>query len=227
MSIVIIGGGPAGRAAAALLPEATVVTRPQATAFDAEPAPAGWRLWICENGEIRVIEAARIVLAAPDLQLALAFGCAVDGWRPRVDARGRTGVPGLWACGALLGATRVETAAQQGRIVAADINSSPCEGKIAVSPAPVPEASHDDDIICDCLARSWAEIRAAGPLTPAEVANLLHLRAGECRMRRCGPYLGPAFRLWPARPVPILALAQMADDMPATPPSPSADGPLA
>jgi hypothetical protein len=227
MSTLIIGGGPAGRAAAALLPQATVVTRPQATVFDAEPAPAGWRPWIIENGEIRAIEAAHIVLAAPDLQLALAFGCAVDGWRPRVDGRGRTGVPGLWACGALLGATSAETAAQQGRIVAADIRGLPAEGEIAVSPAPTPGPPRDNDIVCDCLGRSWGEIRAAGPLTPAEVANLLHLRAGECRMRRCGPYLGPAFRLRPARPVPILALAQMADDMPATPPSPSADGPLA
>jgi hypothetical protein len=65
-------------------------------------------------------------------------------------------------------------------------------------------------VLCSCLGVTVGEVRRAGNLTPAEFANLLDLQAGECRMRRCGPYLGALVGLRPARPVPLAALAALA-----------------
>lgn len=223
---IIIGGGPAGRAAAALLPGAAVLSRPEVTVFHAEPAAAGWRLWLLQAEEIHSVEAERVVLAAPDLPLAMAFGAAVADGRPVVDRIGRTGAAGVWACGALLGAPDAETAGRQGRIVVADIRGAASEGSIEPIAAAAPAVLCEDEIVCPCLGLTRGELRTAGPLTAPELANLFHIRAGECRMRRCGRHLGAPFRVVPARPVPIAALARLAKESPAPRPLQPADGEL-
>src|SRR5260370_5875035 len=90
MQTVIIGGGRAGRAAAARLPGATLLSRPDTTVFHAEPSGGEWRLWLTRPDGIDRCEAARIVLAAPDLQMAPACGCAGAQLRPVLDRRRRT-----------------------------------------------------------------------------------------------------------------------------------------
>lgn len=206
--IVIVGGGRAGRAAAALLPDARLVARPAETAWHAEPG----RLWIADAITIDALAFDLLLIAAPAPQLLLALGCAMTGWQPVVDASGRTSVSGVWAAGGILGASTPETAAAQGWIAAQAMLAEPTEGTIAV--APPTHAPRADGVICDCLGVSAAEIAASGLSDPEAIADLFGLRAGACRMARCGPALGAAVRLAPAAPVSLHALAARASERP-------------
>lgn len=57
MSTVIIGGGPAGRVAAAVLPDAILVARRAATAWHAEPG----RLWLEDAAGVRSLLFTRLL----------------------------------------------------------------------------------------------------------------------------------------------------------------------
>ena len=100
--LVILGAGPAGSAAAAILPEARVIARPAATAWHAEPG----RLWIETAAGVEAVGFDRLLLCADEPLLLLALGCAFADGRPQVDPTGQTSRPGIFAAGGVLGATR-------------------------------------------------------------------------------------------------------------------------
>lgn len=206
--IVIVGGGPAGRAAAALLPDARVIARPAQTAWHVEPG----RLWIADDTAVDALPFDRLLVAAPAPQLLLALGCAMAGWQPVVDGAGRTSLAGVWAAGRILGATTPEAAAAQGRIAAQSMLGLPTAGTIAVTP--MPDEPRTDGVVCDCLGITRQQIAASGLTDPEALADLFGLRAGACRMTRCGPMLGEAVRLAPAAPVALRALAARASSRP-------------
>ncbi len=205
--IVIIGGGPAGRSVEALLPSAVLVARPEATAWHVEPGT----VWTWHGDVVTPIGFDTLVLAAPAPQLALALGCRMRGWQPLVDATGRTSVAGVFAIGALIGATTAEEAQRQGRIVAQSILGEAVEGEVT---ATAPPASGQDELLCPCIGVTHAAVAASGLTDPAAIADLFGLRAGTCRMARCGPSLGEAVTLFPAAPVPLTALAARAGEAP-------------
>ncbi|MDB5372899.1 MAG: hypothetical protein JWP04_1541, partial [Belnapia sp.] len=131
--ILIIGGGPAGLAAAAILPAARLLSRPAETAWHAEPG----LVWVEGPGGVAALPFDRLLLCADEpLLLLLALGCAFADGRPVVDGQGRTTQPGIHAAGAILGAATAEAAANQGRIAARAMAGLPAEGSIAVLPLP-------------------------------------------------------------------------------------------
>jgi len=207
--IVIIGGGPAGRAAAAQLPSAVHVARPEATAWHLEPGT----VWTWHGDAVTPIGFDTLVLAAPVPQLALALGCAMRGWQPLVDVVGRTSVAGVYAIGALIGVATAEDAQRQGRIVAQFLRDEEVEAEIV---AAAPPAVEHVEVLCPCTGVTRSAIAASGLTDPAAIADLFGLRAGAYRMARCGPLLGEAVVLFPAAPVPLAALAARAG--PAPPP---------
>jgi hypothetical protein len=215
--IVIVGGGPAGRAAAALLPDATLVARPEATAWHVEAGT----IWTCSEAAVAPVGFDVLLLAAPVPQLALALGCRMRGWQPEIDATGCTSVPGVFAAGSLIGAASAEEAARQGRIAAQAILGAAREGDIVPQLA---QAAPQGDVLCSCLGVTAAEVAASGLTDPAAIADLFGLRAGACRMARCGPLLGDPVLLFPAAPVPLAALAARTVAMPS--PRPRQSDPL-
>ena len=129
-TIVVIGAGPAGIAAAAMLPAARVIARPEATAWHAEPG----RIWIEAAAGIASVPFTHLLLCADEPLLLHALGCAFLADRPMVDARGATSVDGVFAAGRILGATMAEQAARQARIAAATLAGLPADGCIEVEP---------------------------------------------------------------------------------------------
>lgn len=196
--IVIVGAGPAGRAAAALLPQARIVARPDATAWHAE---AG-RLWILRGGEIDAVHFDVLVVAAPALHLLLALGCWTRSWRPVVDAQGRTSVPGVFAAGAVLGAATEDEAARHGRIVAQTILGLAPEGTVTVGPPPA--RIHEDDTLAASLGVTKVELHDAGAVG---IATVLRRRTDA-----------EPIPFTPAVPIPFAALAAGAGERP--PPRP-------
>jgi hypothetical protein len=128
--MVIIGGGPAGRAAAAILPEAVPVARPAATAWHAEPG----LIWLEDAAGVRALPFARLLLAADEPLLLLSLGCEFAAGRPVVGPTGETTVPGIFAAGGILGAASADEAARQGAIAARAMAGLPMEGSIAPPP---------------------------------------------------------------------------------------------
>ncbi|MBL6455294.1 hypothetical protein JMJ55_08180 [Belnapia sp. T6] len=190
MRAVIIGAGPAGRAAAALLPEARVVTRPAETAWHAEPG----RIWIEGAAGVAAVEFSRLLLAADEPLLLMALGCRFEAGRPVVDEAGQTTRPGIFAAGAILGAADAEEAARQGAIAARALAGLPPDGRIAASPRPLPAAERLDPLaVAQLLEEEPGPDRSARALAQAELrgARLTSLVA-------------------PARPVGFAALAAMA-----------------
>jgi NADPH-dependent 2,4-dienoyl-CoA reductase/sulfur reductase-like enzyme len=206
--IVIIGGGPTGRTAAALLPGAALVARPETTAWHVEPGT----VWTWHGDTVTPIGFDTLVLAAPVPQLALALGCAMRDWQPMIDPAGRTSVAGVFAIGALIGAATVEEAQRQGRIVAQFLRDEEREGEITATDPPPAESG---EVLCPCTGVTRSAITASGLTDPAAIADLFGLRAGACRMAHCGPLLGEAVTLFPAAPVPLTALASRAGAPPA------------
>ena len=189
--VVVIGGGPAGLAAAAILPGARVVARPEATAWHAE---AG-RVWIETASGIASVPFTLLLVCADEPLLLHALGCAFSGGRVVVDARGATSVDGVFAAGRILGATTPVEAARQARIAASTIAGLPVEGCIEV------EAGEE----CASVQR----------LDPLDIAMLLEGPSGPERNRtaleqaraRGGHVNGLVAS---ARPVPFVALAAAA-----------------
>ncbi|MBK1657011.1 hypothetical protein [Paracraurococcus ruber] len=143
MSIVIIGTGPAGRAAASVLPQAVVIARPDATAWHAEPG----LVWVEDAAGIRAVPFARLLLAADEPLLLLALDCAFADGRPVVGPSGETSQAGIFAAGVVLGATTAEEAARQGAIAARVLAGLPPEGAIATPPPrPLPEVARLDPL---------------------------------------------------------------------------------
>lgn len=190
MSLVVVGGGPAGRAALALLPGATLLARPEVTIWHAEPG----LLWAETSAGVRAVPFTRLLLCADEPLLLLALGCAFATGRPVVDATGATSLPGIYAAGAILGATTPEAAAAQGRIAARALAGLP--GEAAIPPPPprlLPDAPRRD---------------------PVAMAALLALPPGAERNQAA---LAEALRQSPpapARPVGFAALAALAGPRP-------------
>ncbi len=196
---VVIGGGPAGRAAIARLPGATLLSRPDALVWHAAPG----LLWSEGRGRVWATPFDGLLLCADEPLLLAALGCAFADGRPIVDGLGRTSKAGIFAAGRICGATTVEGAAAQAR-AAAD----------ALHAAEILEPAAPD-----------ASLRGSGPvrLDPAEMAALLETTPGAARNVAAlaqGALLGPVL---PARPVGLAALAALAGARPASLP-PQRDG---
>ncbi len=192
VGVVIVGGGPAGRAALARLPGARLVTRP-ALAWHAEPG----RLWV-EEGGVRAEPFATLLLCADEPLLLLALGCGFDGTRPVADEDGRTTVPGVFAAGRVLGASTAEQAeAQARRAAAAAILAPPGDTRAVVPARPVADGDLPDRL--DPVALAVLLERSPGPARNAAVLAQ-------------GAMLGPVL---PARPVGLAALAALTPEPPA------------
>ena len=191
-SVVIVGAGAAGRAAAALLPEARIVACPEVTAWHAEPG----RLWVESVSGVAAVPFTRLLLCADEPLLLVALGCAFANGRPVVDANGETSQPGIFGAGAILGAETAEEAARQGRIAAAALAGLASEAAIAPSPAPAEAAPPRrlDPLDLACLLE--------GP--PGPERNRAALTQAEVRGA------GLSSLVAPARPVGFAALAGMA-----------------
>lgn len=189
LRILVLGGGPAGRAALARLPEAILITRPQANAWHAEPG----RLWVEGEGRVRSEPFDRLLVCADAPLLLANLGCLVSNGRVVTDDRGRTSVPGVSAAGRVTGADSEAAAAAQGT-AAADALIAGSGGAIA------PEAA-DSAALTDRL-------------DPFDLAALLERPAGPARdaavLAQCA-LIGP---VRPAGPVSLAALAELAATAP-------------
>jgi hypothetical protein len=192
-SIVIIGAGPAGQAAASLLPMARVIARPAMTAWHAEPG----RVWVEDASGVTAVAFRQLLLCADEPLLLMALGCAFHDGQPVVDEAGRTSVTGVYAAGRILGAATPEEAAQQGRIAARVASGQPTQGRVTprVSPAALPAGT--------------------ARLDPLDIARLLETPAGPDRNRAALAQAGArggrlADLIAPARPVGFAALAALA-----------------
>lgn len=190
-TIVVIGAGPAGLAAAAILPAARVIARPEATAWHAETG----RIWIEAASGIASVAFTHLLLCADEPLLLHALGCTFLGDRPVVGACGDTSVDGVFAAGRILGATTPEQAAQQARIAASTLAGLPADGRIEVEPG--------------------VEHALVERLDPLDIAILLERppgsernRAALAQARTRGSHLTGLVA--PAHPVGFMALAAAA-----------------
>jgi len=193
-SLVIIGAGPAGRAAAELVPDARVIARPASTVWHAEPG----MLWIEAGGRVQSVTFSRLLLCADEKLLLVSLGCAFRDGAPIVDAQGQTTQPGIFAAGRILGAATPEAAATQARIAARALAGLPAEGSIAPSApsSPLPQAPRRD---------------------PLAMAALLDAPPGLERDRELLAQVALIGPVRPARPVSFAALAAAAQSMPERP----------
>lgn len=203
---VIVGGGPAGRAALACLPGARLVTRP-ALAWHAEPG----RLWVEDAGGARAEPFTALLLCADEPLLLAALGCGFDGLRPVVDGAGATTVPGVFAAGRILGADTPELAKAQAERAAAAVQAGTVSaGAITAGPTASPAAAG--------AAVTQYAIEAGERLDPVDLAGLLEQPPGPARNAAVlaqWTLLGPVL---PARPVSLAALAALTPDRPASRP---------
>ncbi len=188
--VVVVGHGPAGRAAMARLPGAVLVAPPRAMAWHAEPG----RLWVEGDGRVWVEPFDALLLCAAEPLLLVALGCAIADGAPVLDARGATTVAGVYAAGRVAGATSLDEA-----ILQADVAAD------ALLAGHVPKPHVAEPRVTAPLAR----------LDPFEMAALLERPAGPTRdaalLAQCA--LGP---MLPARPVSLAALAAFAEARPAS-----------
>jgi len=190
--IVVVGMGPAGRAAASVLGSARVVSRPEVTVWHAEPG----LLWTEGGDGVGQVPFDILLLCCDEPLLLMALGCAFDRGRVVVDQHGATSVPGVFVAGRVLGATTAEEAARQGRIAAQAASGRMPEGQITLSPLPedVPVPKRLDPLSLAAL------------LEQPPSAERTRTALGQARAR--GPSLSGLVA--PARPVGFAALAAMA-----------------
>lgn len=184
-SIVIIGAGPAGRAAAELLPDARVIARPGATVWHAEPG----MLWIEAGSRVQSVAFSRLLLCADEKLLLVSLGCAFRDGLPIVDTHGRTTQPGIFAAGRILGAASPKAAAAQACIAARAVAGLPAEGSIMPSPtaSPLPHAPRRDPVAMAALLDAppgperdralLAQVALIGPVRPARPVSFAALAA--------------------------------------------------
>ncbi|MCJ2137445.1 hypothetical protein MKK69_25955 [Methylobacterium sp. J-026] len=198
---VIVGGGPAGRAALAELPGAVLIARPDATAWHAEPG----RVWVEGDGRVWAEPFDVLLVCADEPLLLAALGCAISDGRVRTDADGRTSVPGIGAAGRVAGAATARAAERQAVAAARALRAGP-----PIQPSP-PSAADP----------------AVTRLDPVALAALLERPAGPGRTGAAlaqGAILGAVV---PARPVGLAALAGLAATLPEPVPPQGDEGALA
>ncbi|MCJ2069423.1 hypothetical protein MKK75_11575 [Methylobacterium sp. J-030] len=188
--IVIVGGGPAGRAALAALPGAILIARPDATAWHAEPG----RLWVEGGGRVWAEPFGALLVCADEPLLLAALGCAIRDGRVMADATGRTGVPGISVAGRIAGATTPEAAERQATAAARAL----ADGTPGREPRPDPPA----------------ETPAALRLDPVALAALLEQPASLARDGAALAQRAILGAMVPARPVGLAALAGLVAAMP-------------
>ncbi len=201
--VVVVGHGPAGRAAMARLPGAVLVAPPRARAWHAEPG----RLWVEGDGRVWAEPYDALLLCADEPLLLVALGCAFAGRAPVLDARGATSVAGVYAAGIIAGATTPDEAACQAGIAA--------DALLSGHVAPTVHSAGPDAASASPVVR----------LDPVDVAAILEQPAGPTRdaalLAQCA-LLGP---ILPARPVSLAALAAFAGTRPASLPPQRDDEP--
>ena len=199
--IVVVGYGPAGRAAMAHLPGATLVAAPRAVAWHADANC----LWVEGDGRVWAEPFDALLLCANEPLLLVALGCVFLASAPAVDARGATSVAGVFAAGGVRGATSAGEAALQARVAADALLAG------HVAPEPQIGGPHAPSV--------------AARLDPVEMAALLEQPTGPTRgaalLAQCA-LLGP---ILPARPVSLAALAALAETRPDALPPQRDEGP--
>jgi len=184
-SIIIIGAGPAGRAAAGLLPDARVIARPAATVWHAEPG----MLWIEAAGRVQSAAFSRLLLCADEKLLLVSLGCAFRDGLPVIDAQGQTSQPGIFAAGRILGAASPQAAAEQARIAARALAGLAAKGSIEPPPPalPLPSVPRRDPVAIAALLDAprglerdrelLAQVAMIGPVRPARPVSFAALAA--------------------------------------------------
>lgn len=200
---VIVGGGPAGRAALAELPGAVLIARPQATAWHAEPG----HVWVEGGGRVWAEPFDILLVCADEPLLLAALGCAVSDGRVLTDAEGRTSVPGVALAGRGAGAATPQEAERQAVAAARALRADPRVLQLEEARSPSGPA--------------------ATRLDPVALASLLEQPVGPGRN---GPALAQRAILGavvPARPVSLAALAGLVAAMPEPIPPQRDEGALA
>ncbi len=194
-STIIIGAGPAGRAAAEILPDARVIARPAATVWHAE----GQTLWIESEGGVQSVAFSRLLLCADEKLLLVSLGCVFRDGVPVIDPAGQTTQPGIFAAGRILGAASPGEAAAQAQVAARALAGLPAEGRIEPKrPASVPSSS-------------------APRLDPVGMAALLDALPSPERDTAVLAQVALIGQVRPARPVSFAALAAAAQPVPERP----------
>lgn len=201
--IVIVGGGPAGRAALAALPGAILITRPDATAWHAEPG----RLWVEGDGRVWAEPFDALLVCADEPLLLAALGCAIRDGRVVADAEGRTSVPAVSVAGRVAGAADPQDAERQA-IAAAHALAA---GSMGTDAPMIPPA----------------EVPAVLRLDPVALAALLEQPASPERDRDALAQHALLGAVVPARPVGLAALAGLVATMPEAVPPQADAGALA
>ena len=187
MTVLIVGGGPAGQAAAAQLPGARLVSRP-VMAWHVEPG----RLWVEDATGVRAEPFTTLLLCADEPLLLATLGCTFDVDRVVVDASGQTTIPGIFAAGRIRGAVTPAEARIQAERAAGAIRDGALPGPTISGTVGAP----------------------AERLDPVGMAGLLEQQPGPARNRaalaQCA-LLGPVL---PARPVGLAALAGLTPQLP-------------
>ena len=188
--IVIVGGGPAGRAALAALPGAVQIARPEATAWHAEPG----RLWVEGDGRVWAEPFDALLVCADAPLLLAALGCAIRDGRVVADADGRTSLPGVSVAGRVAGAADSQEAERQATIAACALAAGPLDTDAPMIPP--------------------AETAPGLRLDPVDIAALLEQPAGPERDRAALAQRAILGAVVPVRPVSLAALASLVAAMP-------------
>lgn len=190
--IIVIGGGEAVRAAAACLPDATVLTAPEVTPWHAEPG----LIWCEGGGRIWATCFDALLVCADEPLLLASLGCAFADGRPVIDEHGATSVPGVFAVGSVRGVTTTDEEVARARAAARSLLAG--HGPVRMSAA--------------------SEVAGALRLDPFDLAALLEQPSGAARdaaVLQQVAVLGPVL---PARPVGLAALAAFSETRPAAAP---------
>ncbi len=193
-STIIIGAGPAGRAAAEVLPDARVIARPNATVWHAEEQT----LWVESEGRVQSVAFSRLLLCADEKLLLVSLGCVFRDGVPVIDPVGQTTQPGIFAAGRILGAASPGEAAAQARVAARALAGLPPEGRIEISCASPPPLS-------------------VPRRDPVEMAALLEAPPGAERDAALLAQVEQIGPVRPSRPVSFAALAAFAMPVPERP----------